>query len=140
VCLHQACARTSGQAARPGRLLPHGRATEIDYADFLKSGQRMYLASAQPIKASTLGHVIAHLRSSLAAEEDQQDAEPPLVNRTASFRAAGSATYQIRGDRLRCRLAAYLRGWLHVCLAQTTVHHRTAPMPCAVRQTPPPPR
>jgi len=77
-----------------GRLLPHGGAIAIDYVDFLRFGRRMYIASAEPIKASKLGRVITHVRCSLAAEDDQRHAEPPLINRTASFLAAGSAIYR----------------------------------------------
>ncbi len=113
-----------------GRLLPHGGAIAIDYVDFLRFGRRMYIASAEPIKASKLGRVITHVRCSLAAEDDQRHAEPPLINRTASFLAAGSAIYQIGGYPPSCRLAAYRHGQLQVYLAQTTVHHHTAPAPC----------
>jgi hypothetical protein len=99
----------------------------------------MYVAGAQPIKASRLGGVITHVCCSLAAEEDQRHAAPPLINGTASFLVVGSAVYQVRGYAPRCRLAAFLRGQLQVCLAQTTVHHHAALMPRAassVQRTP----
>ena len=35
-----------------------------------------------------------------------------------------------------CRLAAYLHGQLQLYLAQTTVHHHTAPVPCASHRVP----
>ena len=54
------------------------------------------------------------------------------LNGTASFLAAGSAIYQVRGYQRSCRLAAYLHGRLQVYLAQTTVHHHSAPVPCAL--------
>jgi hypothetical protein len=116
----------------PGRLLPPGEAIAIDYVDFLQFGGRMYIASAGPIKPSQLEHVITHVRCSLVAEEDPRRAEPPVTNRTASFLAAGSAVYQVRGYPPSCRLAAYVHGRLQVYLAQTTVHHHTAPVPCAL--------
>lgn len=119
-----------------GRLLPHGEGIAIDYVDFLRFGRHMYIASAEPKKASKLGRVITHVRCSLAAEEDQRHAEPPLISRTASFLAAGTAIYQVRGYPPSCRLAAYLHGQLQVYLAQTTVHHHTAPVPCASRRVP----
>jgi hypothetical protein len=115
----------------PGRLLPPGQAIEIDYVDFLRFGGHMYFAGAEPIVATKLGRVIAHVRCSLVAEGDQRHAEPPLINGTASFLEAGSAVYQVRGYAPGCRLAAYLRGRLQVYLAQTTAHHHTAPVPCA---------
>src|SRR5215475_3182101 len=117
-----------------GRLLPPGEAIAVDYVDFLQLGRTMYLADAAPIKASQLGPVIAHVRCSLAAEEDQRRAGPPIISGTASFLAAGSAAYQVRGYLPSCRIAAYLHGQLQVYLAQTTVHHHTAPMPCALHQ------
>ena len=119
-----------------GRPLPHGEAIAIDYVDFLRFGGHMYIASAEPIKASQLGRVITHVQCSLAAEDDQRHAEPPLINRTASFLAAGSAIYQVRGYPPSCRLAAYLRGQLQVYLAQTTVHHHASPLPCASHRVP----
>jgi hypothetical protein len=114
-----------------GRLLPPGAAIAIDYVDFWRFGGRMYVAGAEPIMAAKLGPVIAHVRCSLVAEEDQRHAEPPLVNGTASFLGAGSAVYQVRGHAPGCRLAAYLHGRLQVYLAQTTVQHHAAPAPCA---------
>ena len=118
-----------------GRLLPHGEAIAIDYVDFLRIRGRMYIASAEPIKASALGRVITHVRCSLVAEEDQRHAAPPLIDGTASFLPAGSAIYQVRGYLPNCRLAAYLHGHLNVYLAQTTVHHHTAPTSCASHRT-----
>jgi len=115
-----------------GRLLPHGEAIAIDYVDFLRFGRDMYIAAAEPIKASKLGRVITHVQCSLDAEENPRRAEPPLINGTASFLAAGSAIYQVRGYQRSCRLAAYLHGRLQVYLAQTTVHHHSAPVPCAL--------
>ena len=114
-----------------GRRLPRGQAIAVDYVDFLRYGRRHYIASAERISASQIGRVITHVRCSLAAEEDQRRAPPPVINRTASFLAAGSAIYQVRGYPPRCRLAGYLDGRLHVYLAQTAVHHHTAPVPCA---------
>ena len=118
-----------------GRLLPHGEAIAIDYVDFLRFGGHMYIASAEPIKASALGRVITHVRCSLVAEEDQRHAAPPLIDGTASFLPAGSAIYQVRGYLPNCRLAAYLHGHLNVYLAQTTVHHHAAPTSCASHPT-----
>jgi len=109
-------------------------AEAVDYADFLQLGRTMYLASPEPIKASQLGPVIAHVRCSLAAEEDQHRGAPPTISGTASFLTAGSAVYQVRGHLPSCRLAAYMDGKLQVYLAQTTVHHHTAPKPCALHQ------
>jgi len=124
--------RSATRAGCPlGRLLPHGGAIAIDYVDFLRFGRHMYIASAEPIRASQLGRVITRVRCSLLAKEDQRRAEPPLINRTASFLAAGSAVYQVRGYPPSCRLAAYLHGRLQVYLAQTTLHHHTAPVRCA---------
>jgi hypothetical protein len=117
-----------------GRLLPDGSGIAIDYVDFLRFGRHMYLAGAEPIRATDLGRVITHVRCSLAAEEDQRHAEPPLINGTASFLAAGSAIYQVRGYAPSCRLAAYLHGRLQVYLAETTVHHHAAPVPCAAHR------
>src|SRR5258706_5877170 len=54
----------------------------------------MYITSAEPMKPSKLARVITHVGCSLAAEDDQRHAEPPLINRTASFLAAGSAIYR----------------------------------------------
>jgi hypothetical protein len=112
-----------------GRLLPHGEAIAVDYVDFLELGRTMYIASAEPIRASQLGPVTAHVRCSLAAEEDQRRTAPPIISGTASFLAAGSVAYEVHGYLPGCRLAAYLHGQLQVYLAQTTVHHHTAPMP-----------
>ena len=117
-----------------GRPVPPGITAIGDYADFLQLGRTFYLAGPEPIKASQLGSVIAHVRCSLTAEEDQRRAGPPIISGTASFLAAGSAAYQVRGYLPSCRLAAYLHGQLQVYLAQTTVHHHTAPMPCALHQ------
>jgi hypothetical protein len=117
-----------------GRLLPSGVGEAVDYADFLQLGRTFYLASAEPIKASQLGPVIAHVRCSLAAEEDYRRGAPPVISGTAAFIAAGSAVYQVRGYLTRCRVAAYMDGKVQVYLAQTTVHHPMAPKPCALHQ------
>ena len=117
-----------------GRLQPPGVTAAVDYADFLQLGRTFYLASAEPIKASQLGPVIAHVRCSLAAEEDYRRGAPPVISGTAAFIAAGSAVYQVRGYLPRCRVAAYTDGKLQVYLAQTTVHHHTAPINCALHQ------
>jgi len=119
-----------------GRLEPPGVIGIGDYVDFLQLGRTFYLASPEPIKASQLGLVIAHVRCSLAAEEDPRRYGPPIISGTASFVAAGSAVYQVRGYLPSCRLAAYMDGKLQVYLAQTTVHHHGAPMPCALHQQP----
>ena len=124
----------AGAGCPLGWLLPHGQAIAVDYVDFLQLGRTMYIASAEPIKASTLGPVTAHVRCSLAAEENQRRAAPPIISGTASFLAAGSAAYQVHGYLPGCRLAAYLHGQLRVYLAQTTVHQHTAPMLCALHQ------
>jgi hypothetical protein len=117
-----------------GRFLPPGQGEAVDYVDFLQLGRTLYLASAEPIKASQLGPVIAHVRCSLAAEEDPRRGAPPVISGTASFLAVGSAAYQVRGYLSRCRLAAYMDGHLQVYLAQTTVHHPMTPKPCALHQ------
>src|SRR5262249_14829632 len=88
-----------------GRLLPHGGAIAIDYVDFLRFGGRMYIATPRSVKTAGLGRVIAHVRCSLAAEENQRRAEPALTDLTASFLAAGSAVYRLRGYPPGCRLA-----------------------------------
>ncbi len=119
-----------------GRLLPKGQAIVIDYVDFLRFGGHMYVAGAQPVGATELGRVITHVRCSLVAEQDQRHAEPPLIDGTASFLEAGSTVYQVRGYAPSCRLAAYLHGRLQVYVAQTTVHHHTAPVPCASHRLP----
>jgi len=119
-----------------GRLQPPGVTGIGDYADFLQLGRTLYLASQEPIKASQLGPVIAHVRCSLTAEEDPRRYGPPIISGTASFLAAGSAVHQVRGYLPSCRLAAYMDGKLQVYLAQTTVHHHTAPKPCAPNQPP----
>jgi len=117
-----------------GRLLPDGEAVAIDYVDFLRLGRRMYFASTGAITKSQLGHLITHVRCSLAAEEDQRHAEPPLISGTAAFLPVGSAIYQVRGYPASCRLAAYLHGRLQVYLAQDTVHRHAAPVPCALHR------
>ena len=119
-----------------GRPVPPGITAIGDYADFLQLGRTFYLASQEPIKASQLGPVIAHVRCSLAAEEDYRRGAPPVISGTAAFIAAGSAVYQVRGYLPRCRVAAYMDGKLQVYLAQTTVHHPMAPIPCALHQQP----
>jgi len=130
--MHPSSRSALTQAGCPlGQLLPHRGGIAIDYVDFLRFAGQMYMASAEPINASMLGRVITHVRCSLAAEDDQRHAEPPLINRTASFLAPGSAIYQVRGYALSCRLAAYRHGQLQVYLAQTTLRHHTAPVPCA---------
>ena len=117
-----------------GRLLPPGVMAAVDYADFLQLGHTFYLARPEPIRASQLGPVIAHVRCSLAAEEDYRRGAPPVISGTAAFIAAGSAVYQVRGYLPRCRLAAYMDGHLQVYLAQNTVHHPLAPIRCALHQ------
>ena len=117
-----------------GRLLPPGVAAAVDYVDFLQLGRTFYLAAPEPIKASQLGSVIAHVRCSLTAEEDYRRGAPPVISGTAAFIAAGSAVYQVHGYLPSCRVAAYMDGKLQVYLAQTTVNHHTAPMPCALHQ------
>ena len=117
-----------------GRLLPHGEAIAIDYVDFLQLGRTMYIASAEPIKASKLGPVIAHVRCSLAAEENPRRYGPPIISGTAAFLAVGAPAYQVRGYPPSCRLAAYMDGHLQVYLAQNTVHHPLAPIRCALDQ------
>ena len=114
-----------------GRLLPQGQGIAIDYVDFLRFGGRTYVAGAEHAGATKLGRVITHVRCSLVAEEDQRHAEPPLIDGTASFLGAGSAIYQVRGYATSCRLAAFLGGQLRVYLAQTTMRHQSAPVPCA---------
>ena len=115
-----------------GRLLPPGVGNAIDYVDFLQFGGRMYIASGQPIKAAAIGRVITHVRCSLAAEENDRRGAPPIVDRTAASLPAGTAVYQVRGYPPGCRLAAYTTGQLRLYLAQTTVHQRTEPLPCAL--------
>ena len=51
-----------------GRPVPPGITAIGDYADFLQLGRTFYLAGPEPIKASQLGSVIAHVRCSLTAE------------------------------------------------------------------------
>jgi hypothetical protein len=119
-----------------GRLLPPGVANAVDYVDFLQLGRTFYLAAPEPIKASQLGSVIAHVRCSLTAEEDYRRGAPPIISGTAAFLAAGSAVYQVRGYLPSCRVAAYMDGKLQVYLAQTTVHQHTAPIRCALHQQP----
>src|SRR5262249_52770838 len=117
-----------------GRLLPPGEAIAVDYVDFLQLGRTMYVASPEPIKAAQRGRVRGNARASLAAEQHHRRRGPPPVSGTASSPAAGSAAYQVRGYPPSCRLAAYLHGQLQVYLAQTTVHHHIAPMPCALHE------
>ena len=119
-----------------GRLLPPGVAAAVDYVDFLQLGRTFYLAGPEPIKASQLGSVIAHVRCSLATAEDYRRGAPPIVSGTAAFLAAGSAVYQVHGYLPSCRVAAYMDGKLQVYLAQTTVHHHTAAIPCALHRQP----
>jgi hypothetical protein len=119
-----------------GRLQPPGVIAAVDYADFLQLGRIFYLATPEPIKASQLGPVIAHVRCSLAAEEDYRRGAPPVISGTAAFLGAGSAVYQVRGYLPRCRLAAYMDGHLQAYLAQTTAHHPLAPIPCALHRQP----
>lgn|SRR5487761_679591 len=119
-----------------GRLLPPGQGIAIDYVDFLRFADRTYVAGAESAGAIRLGRVITHVRCSLVAEEDQRHAAPPLIDGTASFLGAGSAVYQVRGFAESCRLAAYLSGRLRVYLAQTSVHHQSAPVPCASHRPP----
>ncbi len=119
-----------------GRLVPDRGGIAIDYVDFLRFDGQMYVAGAEPIKAGELGRVITHVRCSLAAEEDQRHAEPPLIDGTASFLAAGTAMYEVLGYAPGCRLAAYLHGRLQVYLAQTTVLHHAAAVPCAAHRVP----
>ena len=127
-------AHTSAGCPR-GRLLPPGTGEAIDYVDFLQFGGRMYLASGQPIKGAALGRVITHIRCSLAAAENERRGAPPIVDRTASFLAAGTAVYQVRGYPPGCRLAAYSAGQLRPYLAQTVVNHRIEPLPCALARS-----
>ena len=117
-----------------GRLQPPGVTGIGDYADFLQLGRTLYLASQEPIKASQLGPVIAHVRCSLAAEEDPRRYGPPIISGTAAFLAVGAPAYQVRGYSPSCRLAAYMDGHLQVYLAQNTVHHPLAPIRCALHQ------
>ena len=119
-----------------GRLQPPGVTGIGDYADFLQLGRTFYLAGPEPIKASQLGSVIAHVRCSLATAEDYRRGAPPIVSGTAAFLAAGSAVYQVHGYLPSCRVAAYMDGKLQVYLAQTTVHHHTAAIPCALHRQP----
>jgi hypothetical protein len=118
-----------------GRRLPPGEGIAIDYVDFVQFGHRNYIASTETVKATQLGPVIARVHCSLIAEENQRRAGPPVTNLTASFLKAGSALYQLRGYPARCRLAAYLHGRLQAYLAQRTVHHHAAPVPCALRHS-----
>ena len=119
-----------------GRPVPPGITAIGDYADFLQLGRTFYLASPEPIKASQLGPVITHVRCSLTAEENPRRYGPPIISGTAAFLAAGSAVYQVHGYLPSCRVAAYMDGKLQVYLAQTTVHHPMAPIPCALHQQP----
>jgi hypothetical protein len=114
-----------------GRPLPPRQAIMIDYVDFLRFGGHGYVAGAEPAGATRLGRVITHVRCSLAAEDDYRHSEPPLIDGTASYLEAGSPVYQVRGYPPNCRLAAYLRGRLQTYIAQITVDHHAAPMPCA---------
>jgi hypothetical protein len=119
-----------------GRLLPDGAGIAIDYVDFLRFDGRFYNADPWRGKVPGLGPVITHVRCSLIAEEDQRHAEPPLIDGTASYLPAGAPVYEVRGYPPRCRLAAYLHGRLQAYLAQTTVHHQSAALPCALHQVP----
>jgi hypothetical protein len=116
-----------------GRLLPHNEAIAIDYVDFVQFEHRNYIASRETANATQLRQVVAHVRCSLIAEENQRRGAPPMTNLTASFLARGTALYRLRGYSPRCRLAAYLHGRLQAYLAQTTVHGQTAPVRCALR-------
>jgi hypothetical protein len=129
--------RNAGTAAGCplGRKLPPGEANVVDYVDFVKLGGRTYLGSPGHIRPSRLGRVVAHVRCSLSAEEDDSRQPPPVINGTAAFLRAGAAVYEVRGYSSRCRVAAYLDGRLTVYLAQHTVHGRNAPLPCALARS-----
>ena len=107
----------AGQLPGTAPAPAHGGGIAIDYVDFLRFSDHMYVAGTQPIKASRLGRVITHIRCSLAAEEDQRHAGPPLINGTTSFLAVRSAIYQVRGYVPRCRLAA-IASLIRVTLAR----------------------
>jgi hypothetical protein len=117
-----------------GRLLPAGEAEAIDYVDFVHFSGRSYDRAAEPITTSQLGRVVTHVRCSLIAEEDQRHGGPPIIDGTASFLPVGAPVYQILGYPASCRLGAYLKGALHVYLAQSAVHGQAAAAPkrCAV--------
>jgi hypothetical protein len=131
-----------GQGSHPaagcplGRPLPPGEGIAIDYVDFIWLAGRSYLGEPGPITRSQLSRVISHVRCSLTAEEDGHRGSPPMVNGTASFLRAGAAVYKIRGYAPGCRVAAYLRGRLHVYLAQRTAHGSQEPAPCPPRRDP----
>jgi hypothetical protein len=115
-----------------GRRLPPGTGEAVDYVDFLQFGGRMYIASGLPGKGAVLGRVVTHVRCSLAAENNYHRGAPPIVDRTAASIAAGAAVYRVRGYPAGCRLAAYSDGQLRLYFAQTMIHHRIEPLPCAL--------
>src|SRR5260221_11921624 len=122
-------------ACPSGRLLPHGEAVYVEYVDFLEFGGRTYVAGLGPpvtIGASELGPVIAHIRCSVAANDDHRHAGIGLVDRSAAFLPAGAAVYEVRGYSPDCPLAGYWAGQLHVYLAQRDLHGYSAPRPCAL--------
>jgi hypothetical protein len=119
-----------------GRKLPPGVGNAVDYVDFVKLGGRTYLGRPGHINPSRLGKVVAHVRCSLIAEEDDRRQPPPVIDGTAAFLRAGAAVYEIRGSAPRCRVAAYLDGRLTVYLAQRTVHGKDEPLPCALPRSP----
>jgi hypothetical protein len=122
-------------ACPAGRLLPNGGRVEIEWVDFLQFGGRQYIAGLGPvvtIRPSRLGPVITHVRCSLAASDDHRHVGIPLVDGSAAFLPAGSAVFEVHGYSPRCRLAGYVRGQLHVYLAQRDLHGQSAPLSCAL--------
>ncbi len=77
-----------------------------------------------------LGTVVAQVRCTLR-DHPSDRADPPLVDRTASFLPIGTEIHAVAGYLPTCRVAAVRDGLVHVYLAHQEVNGRSQANDCA---------
>ncbi len=118
----------------PGR----GGYASVDYVDFLQAHGRQYIAGLGPparVTPSDLGAQDLIVGCSYSAVNDATGHVPqgPIRDGDAAYLTPGTPVFAIKGWSPTCRLAARLKGELHVYLAYLPHTAVAKPDPCALR-------
>jgi hypothetical protein len=108
-------ARTTGPAGDCPAMTAERSMVAVDYVDFVRWGGRQYLGTTafeswglSRISESDLGPVVFTVRCSYTALNDLTHAMPPEPSDgDASYLAAGTPVFAVRGWPTSCRLAAH---------------------------------
>lgn len=105
----------------------------VDYVDFVRAHDTMYLASfgGRPrLTAKDVGPVQFRVRCALSTLNDLTHKSPaPARNHDAAFLPPGTKVHAVKGWPVACRLTARHDGSWHLYVAQRTGGTVT-PMPC----------